>query len=55
MNKNLEFNSIKLISNIIYILNNIPNDSPHHIIFPFIKDVISNIGKISDDTKPKFN
>lgn len=47
--KNLDLDSIKILGVIIYIINNLPNDIDNKIIYNFIKNVISSIGKINSN------
>ena len=37
---------MKALGTIIYIINMLPSDSPHSKIYPFIKEIISNIKKV---------
>ncbi len=38
-----DYNSIMALSKIIELLNNIPEDSIHHRIYPFVKNIIMNL------------
>ncbi|MCR5647487.1 MAG: DNA repair protein RecO [Acholeplasmatales bacterium] len=43
--KDLNIDEMKALGTIIYIINMLPSDSPHSKIYPFIKEIISNIKK----------
>ena len=44
--KDLNIDEMKALGTIIYIINMLPSDSPHSKIYPFIKEIISNIKKV---------
>ena len=44
--KDLNIEEMKALGTIIYIINMLPSDSPHSKIYPFIKEIISNIKKV---------
>ena len=44
--KDLNIDEMKALGTIIYIINMLPSDSPHSKIYPFIKEIISNIKNI---------
>ena len=49
MKKDLDINEMKSLGTILYIINMIPSDSPHEKIYPFVKDILSNIKNINID------
>ncbi|MBR6288306.1 MAG: DNA repair protein RecO [Acholeplasmatales bacterium] len=49
MKKDLDINEMKALGTILYIINMIPSDSPHEKIYPFVKDILSNIKNINID------
>lgn len=49
MKKDLDINEMKSLGTILYIINMIPPDSPHEKIYPFVKDILSNIKNINID------
>ncbi len=49
MKHDLDINEMKELGVILYIINMIPADSPHDKIYPFVKDIISNIKNINID------
>lgn len=49
MNKNLSFDDLKVVGQILYIINNIPEDSPHNLVYEFLKKVFLNIGNIDSN------
>ena len=49
MKKDLDINEMKSLGTILYIINMIPSDSPHEKIYPFVKNILSNIKNINID------